>query len=421
MDAAQSICILWDASHIWGLMAWRAVRALGLPCRLVKASDIAEGALLGKPGAKGQKSPLLLVPGGNARRKSLALGAAGRKAVRDYVASGGRYLGFCGGAGLALTHADAEDGLNICPWGRAVPAERLQHLISGHVRAHVPARTPAGKVLSLPVWWPGRFEPKGDDVRVLAVCDAPDNDFWIADLPLQRIPAHVFAAWQEVYGVDLSADFLTGEPLVISGDFGKGRYVLSYSHLETPQSADANRWLGHLLCELTGHAPKTAIVPAWDLRKPGLGGVCAPLAEAVQKSHALLRLAVEHYLFFERAPWFWGWRAGLPGAVCNHLHAALCTAAALASAPPACRKDDQQRFLELSFLFFSGAEKYLLACRLAGALASTLPGVVDNQELAGQRDAYFGHPMHGGGIVEELLTILEEFLYLSQTGEGNVS
>lgn len=96
MHDARPICILWDASHIWGLMAWRAVRALGLACRLVKGKEIAEGALLGKPGLDATphrsgvrrrteqpclsgcpSSPLLLAPGGNARLKAQALGDAG--------------------------------------------------------------------------------------------------------------------------------------------------------------------------------------------------------------------------------------------------------------------------------------------------------------------------------------------------------
>ena len=72
MQPAQPIYMLWDASHIWGLMAWRALRALGLSCRLVKGQEIAEGALLGKPGScrayeNAVPPPLLVVPGGNAR------------------------------------------------------------------------------------------------------------------------------------------------------------------------------------------------------------------------------------------------------------------------------------------------------------------------------------------------------------------
>ena len=95
MSAAHPICLLWDASHIWGLMAWRAVRALGLPCRLVKGKEIAEGAFLRKQAG----TALLLVPGGSARLKAQTLGAKGREAVRRWVAEGGRDLGFCGGAG----------------------------------------------------------------------------------------------------------------------------------------------------------------------------------------------------------------------------------------------------------------------------------------------------------------------------------
>ena len=115
MQPAQPIHILWDASHIWGLMAWRALRALGLSCRLVKGQEIAEGALLGKPGSRRDAGraappPLLVVPGGNARLKALALGEAGRAAVRAYLERGGSYLGFCGGAGLALSHRDPREG-----------------------------------------------------------------------------------------------------------------------------------------------------------------------------------------------------------------------------------------------------------------------------------------------------------------------
>ncbi len=452
MHDARPICILWDASHIWGLMAWRALRALGLACRLVKGKEIAEGALLGKQGrdasfrpsgARGRaerpcspgcaSTPLLLVPGGNARLKALALGKAGREAVRAYLAQGGSYLGFCGGAGLALSQRDARDGLNICPWSRAAYPERLYHLISGHVRVRAHCQGDARLLpaflqdesrahgLSLPVWWPGRFAPEErDDVSVLAAYAAPDTDFWLADLPLQGIPAQVFEAWQALYGVNLSADFLTDQPLVISGTFGKGRYVLSYSHLETPESRDGNAWLAHLLRALTGLEPGAELIPAWNLHEPGAAWAddsrSAPLLEGLRMTRALLDLAVDHNLFFERAPWLWGWRAGLPGAACNNLHAALCTAVSLAPGKAALDFWDtaRPRFARLMPLFQAGAEGYLLACRLAETLAPSLPDAVDKRGLTNQREALFGHAMHGGGLVEELLTIVEELIYLSQ-------
>lgn len=436
MQPAPPIHILWDASHIWGLMAWRALRALGLPCRLVKGQEIAEGALLGKPGSRQQAGcaappALLVAPGGNARLKALALGEAGRAAVRAYLEQGGAYLGFCGGAGLALSHRNPREGLQLCPWSRAAYPQRLHHLISGHVRVRArcheelappaKARHKDGALLSLPVWWPGRFAAeKTEGVRVLAAYAAPDTDFWLADLPLQRIPAHVFETWQALYGVNLSADFLTGQPMVVSGEYGRGRYVLSYSHLETPQSPDANAWLAHLLRRLAGLEPRRELTPGWQLDKPVPAwpddASAAPLLDALRRTRALLDLAVEHHLFFQRAPWLWGWRAGLPGAACNNLHAALCTAVSLTPSGQALAywRDIRSRFAELAALFAAGAEGYLLARRLAETLSPTLPDAVDKRGLDNQREALFGHPMHGGGLIEELLAMTEELIYLSQ-------
>lgn len=474
MFAAQPICILWDASHIWGLMAWRAVRALGLPCRLVKGQEIAEGAYLGKPGGvspnggprlDGAGVRLLLVPGGNARLKAMALGKNGREAVRQWVEHGGNYLGFCGGSGLALSHPNPDHGLNICPWARAAYPERLYHLISGHVRAHVATghefspRRPAARTSppenghndtgataplcpgvrraaarqpqsgasseifspSLPVWWPGRFAPeKNDNVTVLASYGSPDADFWLADLPLQSLPAKVFSHWRDLYGLNLSADFLEGQPMAVTGAYGQGRYVLSYSHLETPHSPDANAWLAQLLRSMTGLEPAREDVPLWQLRHPcaawpqGSGG---PLLDALRHMRELLDLAVAHHLFFGRTHWLWGWRTGLPGAACNNLHAALCTAASLepSAAALAYWQQVSPRFTKLEGLFAAGAEDYFLACRLAETLSPTMPDAIDKRGLDHQRESLFGHPMNGGGILAELLEMVEELVYLSQT------
>ena len=461
-------------------MAWRAVRAMGLPCRLVKGQEIAQGILLGKPqrfhaSGEGQqvaatdknaadRAALLLVPGGNARLKAAGLGEAGRAAVRQWIEAGGNYLGFCGGAGLALSHAAPKEGLGICPWSRAGYPERLHHLISGHARVRMregdefsfcppasgaagsaggPAYSMNGPVTtaeksgqcpsqrqsqpqqdapggpSLPVWWPGRFAAEDNTpVRVLAAYDAPDADFWLADLPLQSVPPYIFDQWQALYGVNLSADFLKGQPLVVSGDYGQGHYVLSYSHLETPHSPDANAWLAQLLQQLTGLEPSRADVPLWQLRHPchAWPEDSGPLLAALRHMRGLLDLAVEHHLFFARTHWLWGWRAGLPGAACNNLHAALCTAASLAPSPAALAywREVEPRFSKLADLFAAGAEGYFLACRLAETLHPTLPDAVDRRGLDNQRQALFGHPMSGGGLMEELLDITEELIFLSQ-------
>lgn len=429
MQSAQPVYVLWDASHIWGLMAWRALRGMGLPCRLVKGKEIADGVLLGKPGKDASARPaLLLVPGGSARHKALALGERGREAIRHWLAAGGAYLGFCGGAGLALSHRQPDEGLNICPWTRASYPQRLLHLISGHVRVQaadtgeLAPPAPRGEALSLPVWWPGRFAPgAGDSVRVLAAYARPDVDFWLADLPLQSIPPHVFEAWQALYGVDLSADFIIDQPVVVSGAYGKGRYVLSYSHLETPQSPDANAWLALLLRRLAGLEASGQEVPGWDVGHVASGWedhrAAAPLLESLRRIRALLDMAVEHHLFFQRTPWLWGWRSGLPGSACNNLHVALATAAQLSPPPQALAwwAECRDRFRSLSDVFSAGAEGYLLACRLSDTLSPSLPDAVCKRGLDYQREALFGHPMQGGGLVGDLLEIVEELVYRSQT------
>ena len=448
MQCESDVHILWDASHIWGLMAWRALRALGVPTRLVKAKEIAEGALHGKPGREGG-ARLLLVPGGSAQRKAALLGRAGRAAVRDFVRRGGNYLGFCGGAGLALSHAREEQGLGLCPWTRAPYAQRFQHLISGHLLAAVSdAATRTGNApplpratISLPVWWPGRFAPGPGAVSTLATSIAPDADLWLADLPLAGVAPHVLETWRVCYGVDLSPEVLAGQPLVICGSCGAGRYLLSYSHLETPESPAANAWLADILRGLGAVAPRAATVPAWHLGSTG-GETPAPVPALVPASvkdardaaatarraragiAALLDLGVEHHLFFRRTSWLWGWRAGLPGMACNNLLAAfaeleeLARRADAAAAPHAALHRLWERvgprFAELTRLFAEGAEGWLMASRLAATLAPSLPDAVDSRGLAHQRAALFGHPMRGGGLAEELLQLAEDCLYTAQ-------
>ncbi|MDR2744331.1 MAG: hypothetical protein LBB66_03910 [Desulfovibrio sp.] len=434
-----ALYILWDASHIWGLMAWRAMSSLGMPCRLVKAKDIADGAFLGKP----EHAPLLLVPGGSARRKALALGEKGLEAVRAFVERGGNYLGFCGGAGLALSHKQRAHGLHICPLRRAVYSERLHHLISGHVLARVGTgdgfdppvlplkgsdKSRRSGCLRLPVWWPGRFDATGEKspgVSVLATYSAPDRDFCIVDMPLGRIPRHIFTLWREVYGVNFSADFPAGQPLALSGRYGEGRYVLSYSHLETPCSAQANAWLAVILRALTGASSTRGLVRQWDLRRSMAvwpdTKENAPLLSALRRSHGLLRLAARHRLFFARTPWLAGWRAGLPGATLNSLHAALCMAASLSPNEAALEywHTSRARFTQAADLFFAGAEGWLLAFRLAQTLAPFLPKAVDGRGLEERQAELFGQPMRGGGLLEELLGVAEELVYLAQDNYTN--
>lgn len=500
----STLHILWDESHIWGLLVWRAAEALGLPYRLVKGEEIAHGLLSCNPPA------LLLVPGGTARLKAEALGPAGMAAIRDYVAAGGHYLGFCGGAGLGLSGAY---GLGLCPWSRAAFTDRMQHFVSGHIHAsvqcghplvpseygngnrraqggtarkeqrhaspaaahpvqspvdrqgacaphrephpaeraqdeadqalHTPcaerrtvdpsleaaagtssyearkAAAPHSPVISeplLPIWWPGRFAPEADGgIEVLASYTQPGSDFWVADLPLDTLPPGTFTEWETLYGIHLRPTFLEGQPCILHGNYGKGSYTLSYSHLETPGSPAANRWLVHLVENLTGDIKAMSHeIPAWDLDTLPVHWHDAALLSARAILDDIVHIGIDHSLLFRRNAWLIGWRAGIPGANLNNLHAAICTAVSIRPGKAALHFWEAQRdgFMRDLDVFHRGVTGYLLAERLAMTLSKTFPEAVTRQSLKEQRAALFGPPMSSGGLYLRLLETLDTLTFL---------
>lgn len=414
------IHILWDASHIWGLMAWRSLKAQGLRCRLTKAEEIARGIL------RGTDRGLLLVPGGNARRKTMALGTPGLEAIRTAVGKGWQYLGICGGAGLALSLGGNEPSLTLCPWSRMPCTDRLQHLISGHVIARM-AETdlcpPAlsGKTVSLPVWWPGRFLPKkSGGVTVLATAVRNDADFWLGDLPLASIPDRIISLWREEYGLDLSSGFLHEMPLVLAGSYGAGGYVVSYSHIETPESPDANQWLAHILKKLGGAAPLEGNIPAWAVGSPERrwpeSPDYEPVGKALESVESLVRLGIGHALLSERTSWLLGWRSGVPGAQINNLRSALSTLVELSPGKTAGEywRLHRENFIKVLDLFTESAEENLLTRRITAVLGEILPHTVRSRDRRERQEAIFGCPRRGGGLLGALLEDTEEMIFRSQ-------
>lgn len=416
----SSLYIYWDESHIWGLLLWRAMKALGLPHRMVRGKEIAQGLLSRNPPAA------LVVPGGMARGKFENLGEDGVREVRDYVAGGGVYMGFCGGAGLGLT---GRHGLGLCPWKRRAFTDRLQHAMSGHMRV-APAQgnplVPSGLDANplLPVWWPARFEPTPDSgVNVLAAYTAPGPDFWVADIPLTSIPRAALEDLETLYDLSVWPQFMVDAPCLVEGTYGQGRYVLSYSHLETPASRDANLWLTHIVRELTGLVPENgaSLTPAWNLEalprrwSDEDGGL--DLSRAKGDLEASIREGMEELLFFRRNSWLLGWRRGIPGASVNALYSMVCQAQALepGAAAKAYWRENAPRFLETLSLFRHGLTGYLLSERLAMTVSGTANAIPENV-LSEQRMALFGSShMTFGGLFAELLQTMDELVALILT------
>lgn len=413
-DMAAPFLVLWDHSQIWGLLLCRGLSALRAPFATVSCAAVAAGALAR------QAPPALLVPGGFARRKFASLGPAGVAAIRDYVAAGGNYLGICGGAGLALSHAD---GLGLCPWVRRPFGERLDHLVSGHVRLTVDRASRLvppgdGPHLAAPVWWPAGFVPPPEDadpqdVSILAAYAGAEADLRLADIHLGAMSEAVLAACQERFGLRLTPAFLSDGACVVTGRYGRGRYVLSHAHLETPDSPAANAWLAHLLDRFAGNGSSFhRAVPAWEpATEPVL--FADPHLEAARRDmDAVLTAGLGLRLLLRRNTWLLGWRPGMPGFSLSNL--AVMLAGAGATPPTAAARDYWRKigpdFATRFATFARRMEVFFPAQRLEITLSLVDRPAGADPQLAAERRELFGNGPGGGGLCGELIDRLDGLL-----------
>lgn len=460
----STLLVLWDDASLWGLLVARALKAYGLPHRFVRGHEVQNGIL------SRLDASLFMVPGGSAKAKAVSLGHKGSDAIRNFVREGGHYIGVCGGAGLALNWHNGDEiaGLGLCPWGRGAFDDRLQHFMSGHLHVSLacgrqektredaclapqcPAEqrgevceregTTQCKKLSefgssllppyslgpeeealLPVWWPGRFEQEETpEVEVLARYSGPGPDFWLTDLPISSLPPNTFEIWNNLYGISVTPTFLEGQPCVIRGNYGKGSYLISYSHLETPDSPFANAWLAHLFRTLAGLEPVIDVTPPWDMAAEPVLWDDSDLAFVEECLAAVAAVGLEHGIFFQRNEWLLGWRAGIPGANVNSL---LATIRVIRRTVP-CEESKvywqtiREKIISAAEFFRQAGTEYLLSERLSQTLTKILPDTVPQYVLRDQRNALFGPPMQAGGVFLSLLGPLDHLAFLQLRHQG---
>lgn len=424
--STYKIEILWDASPLWGHILLNAIEQYfsADEFRIVTGDTIAE---------HGVRAKLLLVPGGSARHKALALGEKGQKAIQDFVHSGGIYMGFCGGAGLAL-----KEHLGLCPWQRNSFTNKFQHVISGHIHSEIWKDGKVVKNISLPVWWPGRFSEEAGDVEVLARYVEASDDLYVADLPIRALPEDTMEDWQNLYGVSVCPSFLKGQAAIVRGKYGKGQYILSYSHLETPESPDANTLFMEILNGL-GFTIQNSAMRNSSMRNSSDENLATknpfvenPFSRMKEKKcqsffvdlrkefSLLLNLAEELSFLFPRNTWLYGWRSSIPGSQLNALNLSLEYACM------AFYGDTRQAYLETHAkeiisqmeIFIQGAKSWFLARRLSETLGANFSDQDSEQELVprkaliSQRNDLFGPPMSGGGLCGLLQKHLDNYLLL---------
>jgi hypothetical protein len=306
--------LLWDKSFLWGYMAVSLLRALGFPFELITAAAVRNGSL--------NACDLLVVPGGWASLKNQELGSVGRSELRRYVRGGGSYLGLCGGVGLAL---QVDEGLGLLPAGRKPMTHRLPNF-SGSIRVRRTTTHPLWWGLkdeaSFQVWWPSQFQLyRPGTIRVLGRYGQPESDFRVSDLNVQDTQA-AGLDWQrleQAYEINLDPERLVDEPAIVEGQYGRGRVLLSYPHLETPGDTSGNLALfnvWHYLLGASASPVHTTVQSASSL--PGAEPVDDASLDRVQRlageAEELVALGESRRLWSWRNSWLLQWRRGIRGA-----------------------------------------------------------------------------------------------------------
>jgi len=264
----KSVAFLWDESFLWGLMAYKALKACNLSFELIRSDDIKKGEL--------KNYRMLFVPGGWASNKMKTLDKEGISEIKKFVDSGGNYLGFCGGAGLATLDGIGLLNVNRMPTKQRVPSfsGRIHLNINEHpiwkgisgqwsdgVLEHCKTEKENSPLLHHSItpsaifhaWWPSQFLVDDKTIKILATYGDALSDSFSSDLNIGDVEAN--GGWSEledIYKINLNPRRLNDAPSVVEGSFGKGKVILSLIHFDTPDDTNGARVLKNLWEYLSG-------------------------------------------------------------------------------------------------------------------------------------------------------------------------
>lgn len=412
------IAVLWDQSLVWGLILFDTLRKLRVPFDLLTSDAVRRGSL--------DAYGVLVVPGGWASHKLHALGERGASEIKRFVMRGGCYLGFCGGAGLAMS---SPPSLGLVPLERMDLADRLPNA-SGSITVRGLTGHPAWHglpdTLPVSVWWPSQFAWHPMPAMLcLATYLAPGEDFCIADLPYQDLSLEAVAweEWESIYGINLDPGRLVGHPAILELRVGRGRAVLSYPHLETPGDRWANRLLRRLIAYLgrVSKGPLRARLPVRSspVNRYGAHGskARASLQRVSETFDALIAFGERQFLWRWRSPWLLQWRRGIRGLEYGTLAVMARTARSIADVVPDClvgeRVTDASAvlLLERTQTFCSAARRLLLLEKLATQSGRLTKLGSVNETVDALRIELFGPRMSHGGLCGDLFDDLNRLLH----------
>lgn len=407
-EPRSRLAVLWDESFMWALIAVETFGRLGLDHFIVTADDVRAGAL--------EDADILFVPGGWASDKTVRLGEDGHEAVRSFVSSGGGYMGFCGGAGLALS---VKGGLGLVDASR-VPTRHRVPSFSGRIRVEPgdsshPVWRSINKPYEFYAWWPGQFSVKeGSDVRVVARYAGFGRGFMSADLTAEDVAAHGdgWEGWEKKYGINLDPERLIGEPAMLETRYGDGRVFLSYLHLETPGSLKGHAAIANLITYMDGRGHRKNKEHASGRRIYSIGEPAARAVKDMLKSvREFISFGERNFLWAWRNSWVLHWRRGVRGVEYSILHSMVkMLDGQVKSKGVSTDPDFPERANALGprlESFLEEARELLMKERSALMSSSMSTIRSDDPEVNGLREKLFSGSKRLGGRYKEILDELD--------------
>ncbi len=401
----RNVALLWDESFLWGLMAYKALKNLGLPFDLIRAEDIRAGNL--------NDYEMLFVPGGWASNKIKALGEIGVMAIRNFVSDGGSYLGFCGGAGLATT---GKDGIGLLNIKRRPTKERVPSF-SGRICLNINEHPlwREGKARLAPTifhaWWPSQFIVEDKSIKILATYGEALPDAFSSDINVGDVKSD--SRWEElekVYQINLNPKRLNNEPAVIEGTYGKGKVILSLVHFDTPeddkgQQVVVNLW--EYLAEQKTDFKKSIV------KNIVTTGVGARRAVPLQICDDLIALGERNFLWFWRNPMLLQWRRGVRGLEYNTLFIMMKEISEIIERKGVvCNAPTTGNIKDLLLPFIEKARRLLILERHALQKGHITYEKCDDPEIQKIRSELFSDSKSHGGMFKELIDEMDRLLFV---------
>ena len=406
----ERVALLWDESFLWGLMAYKALKEASLPFELVRAEDIRNGVL--------SRYAVLFVPGGWASNKIKALGDGGIVAIKNFVRTGGHYVGVCGGAGLAT-----QDGIGLLDIKRRPTKDRVPSF-SGRIRLNTNNHL-LWNDISEPVfhaWWPSQFVIEGNSIKIHATYGDALPDAFSSDLNAGDMSA--YGDWAEMekrYGINLNPKRLLNEPAVVEGRYGEGDVMLSLIHFDTIGDVNGAAVLRNLWSYFLGQKSGADGHKQATVKHTAGYRLPAVVTEMLAAVTELISLGTRNFLWFWRNPVLLQWRRGVRGLEYCTLYMLVREIAELSID----LKIEESRGKVLITVrntlicFVAKAKKLLLLERLAMTDGNITYESCDSPEIQEIRKELFSTSKSHGGLFKELVSELDNYLYCLITASEN--